>query len=228
MTDSHERLQRIDLWQTATDPHLGRATTPDYQHLVAPEDSARALQLRSDHDRSRFLTRRGFMRFVLAHYVDRDPRALTVGRRCNHCDNPNHGKPHLVEHPTIEFSASATRDLVVVAVSMQGPIGLDVETSIDVPDDDLPDLAKSAFTPGEARYLGLNDATMTRAEFTAAFAAKEALGKADGRGLLVDITTIADRWTVTAMSVTDTTCGALASVGVPQVVERSSDIECSD
>jgi 4'-phosphopantetheinyl transferase len=104
---------------------------------------------------------RAALRALAAELVDADPAAVTVRARCATCGGP-HGRPVLGGSRALDAlhaSVAYAGDAVVVAVSADGPIGIDTEPR----DREAP--------PG-----------MTLVDWVRI----EAVLKADGRGLLVE------------------------------------------
>ncbi|MEO7449190.1 MAG: 4'-phosphopantetheinyl transferase superfamily protein [Humibacillus sp.] len=66
-------------------------------------------------------------RDVLAGVVGGSPAGIVMTRSCPRC-GAEHGPPRLVGHPALHVSLSRTTGLVVVAVTTDAPVGVDVES----------------------------------------------------------------------------------------------------
>lgn len=123
---------------------------------------------------------------LAAHLLARSTagRVAEVSLRhdCPRCGGTDHGRPSLVAgKKRIQVSISHTRTLAVVALSPGGEIGVDVETAAGVP------LTAELFTAAERAAAEADPTGRTGRDL---WAAKEALGKLDGRGILAPLATI--------------------------------------
>jgi 4'-phosphopantetheinyl transferase len=107
---------------------------------------------------------------------------VALERRCPHCGGTDHGRPAVLG-ASAWVSLARTPGYRVLAVSTTGPIGVDVERVSRVARAPL-----DAFTEAERAQIERTPAADRRtAEL---WTAKEAILKADGRGLRVDPRTI--------------------------------------
>jgi 4'-phosphopantetheinyl transferase len=99
-----------------------------------------------------------------------------------------YGKPALDGHADIYFNQSHSQDLSVVCVSTAAPVGIDVEQTR--PLYDMESLAQQVFSPAE--IAALNDLPVYHRKqlFYDIWTRKEAVLKADGRGLSVPPTAV--------------------------------------
>jgi 4'-phosphopantetheinyl transferase len=110
-----------------------------------------------------------------------DVADVRLGRSCQHCGSSGHGRPVVLaaggEHPPY-ISLSRAPGLVLVGVSREVPIGVDVEKDV------------AAGPAGAADLLHAEERARTSQERTTVWVRKESLLKATGDGLLVDPTRI--------------------------------------
>ncbi|MBT1676600.1 4'-phosphopantetheinyl transferase family protein [Curtobacterium aurantiacum] len=105
-----------------------------------------------------------------------EPVAVRAGRVCPHCAGTDHGRPW-ASAAGVPVGVSLSRAPGVVALAVgPSPLGVDVERVSRLAAAPL-----DAFTPDELRRAAGDPAALT-----AAWAAKEAVLKRDGRGLRVD------------------------------------------
>ena len=108
-----------------------------------------------------------------------DPGSVRVARRCPHCGSTGHGVPYLettaAPHPGVHLSLSRAGGYVAVAVSLAGPVGVDIESVAAVARSPLGDVALSC----RERAAGAGD-------LAGAWCSKEAILKCTGDGLRVD------------------------------------------
>jgi len=116
------------------------------------------------------------LRIALGMHLDRPPESLAFAL------GPG-GKPELTGPAgrDVRFSLSHSGDRCVIAVSAEGPIGIDVEEIREVPE--LAGIVRSRFAPGEAaEILALSGGQRLHA-FYRCWTRKEAYLKATGVGI---------------------------------------------
>ena len=159
----------VDVWWAApVDP----AAAPALVALLDHHERERMARFRLPADAARYLAAHALARIVLGRARDLPPAALVLDRTCR-C-GAQHGKPTLDGGP--EFSLTHAGDLVGVAVSGGGAVGLDVEQVR--PMADLAAMAEHVGAPAEPEA------------FFRAWTRKEALLKATGEGLAGPMTAI--------------------------------------
>jgi 4'-phosphopantetheinyl transferase len=163
-------------WARATD------VRPEHDALLGAADLLRRSRLLRPADRQRLTAAAAVVGLVLGAHAGRPPGRLRIDRTCPHCGRP-HGKPRLADVPDLHFSVSHSADCVVVAVSADGPVGVDVEEVGPWDAADLADVAMLTLAPEERAVLSRAPAAVRAAVFTAYWTRKEAAVKATGAGL---------------------------------------------
>ncbi|WP_459855300.1 4'-phosphopantetheinyl transferase family protein [Humidesulfovibrio idahonensis] len=136
-------------------------------------EAKRAAAFVREVDRRRFVLAHAALRIILAAQTKTTPARIAY--RFN-----AHGKPSLVQGGS-EFNLSHAGDWILVAVSVSGPVGIDVEPLRVLPDADA--LVERFFAPEErSAYLACSEPDRARAFFTL-WTRKEAYAKALGQGL---------------------------------------------
>ncbi|MFJ9825626.1 4'-phosphopantetheinyl transferase family protein [Streptomyces sp. NPDC101160] len=130
--------------------------------------------LTEERVRAQYVTAHALLRTVLGEVLDRDPASLSFAK------GP-HGKPYLADVP-VEFSLSHSGELVAVALSLEAPVGVDVER-VPEPSAELPLPVLSSAERAEYDRVA---APERAAAFTTYWVRKEAVLKATGEGLRVD------------------------------------------
>ncbi|MFN8481458.1 MAG: 4'-phosphopantetheinyl transferase superfamily protein [Anaerolineae bacterium] len=143
--------------------------------VLSADERTRAEQIPLADDRTRFVVTRKGLRDVLRRYLG-SPAAVAFAY------GP-YGKPMLA--PTVpqrlEFNVSHAEGLALVAVSLEMPVGVDVEPVR--PLDDLADLAEQVFSPAERAAWDRLPESERLAGFFEAWTRKEAVLKGLGDGL---------------------------------------------
>ncbi|HYA80917.1 MAG TPA: 4'-phosphopantetheinyl transferase superfamily protein, partial [Methylocystis sp.] len=159
------------VWRASGVPDA--ASLAEFALTLSDDERAQAARFRFERDRARFIRAHGILREVLARYLAASPARLSFVR------GP-FGKPSLAG-AELEFSLSHCEDLVLVAVSRCGAVGVDVERVREI--SDARSLAARFFTRGENTALAAAPAGERRELFFAIWTRKEAYVKATGEGL---------------------------------------------
>jgi len=154
--------------------HLANLGCLEHRHhaLLDAREARRSARFRLDADRDRFTLATVLLRALVAQRANVDFVSATIDRTCEVCGEP-HGRPRLAQ-PGLEASISHAGDVVAVALTDAGPVGVDIEV---VSSGEYESLITSVCTPAEQEFLrGPRD-------FYAYWTRKEAVLKATGEGL---------------------------------------------
>lgn len=168
-----ERVAHV--WRVALDVS-GEVVAP-LLDLLCPEERQQAARLRTEDLRRRFIVRRARLRQLLARYLEAAPADVRF-------DHGAYGKPALAapwDNSRIEFSASHSAEIALVAIGQARAIGVDIERIRPLPD--FEDLCRNYFAPAETEALGRIRESDRLPAFFRAWARKEAVLKALGTGL---------------------------------------------
>lgn len=156
--------------------HLGDQDPLD--HLLSPDELERADRFRAPELRRRFVSARGVLRSLLAEWDDVDPRDLRIMAN-------DHGKPRLVSHSRTAFNVSHSGDFALYALAAGcDDVGVDVEQIRHV---DALDLSERYFSADERRELIRCSPDTRLSAFFDGWVRKEAVIKADGRGMAIPL-----------------------------------------
>ena len=138
-------------------------------------DRERAARFRFSEDRERFVLSRGLLRKCLGHYLHQTPETIELAYT-------DRGRPILPHDETIQFSISHAHDLVAIALTADGRVGIDLECV--QPHSDLLELAKRIFSEEDLQiFQALLPGPEALAAFFRAWTRKEAYLKARGEGI---------------------------------------------
>ncbi len=176
---------RVDAVQVLVRPVVeGRAPPPGIEHWLSDEEHARAARFVKDLDRWRFIEARALLRFVLGHHLDIEPSSIEFV--LSPCGKPQHSCPESARG--VAFNLSHTVGMIVVALAADGQrVGVDVEKCGSRVD--ALKIASSHFSPRESAYLHALPPAAQADAFRQLWTRKEALHKADGRGLALPLDT---------------------------------------
>ena len=107
---------------------------------------------------------------------------VAIEQRCERCGG-SHGRPLVLAPSGVQLSLSRAGDVVVVAVSLVGPIGVDVESIGAVGRAGFDDVAFNGLERVALHSVPAHARDRARAEL---WTAKEAVLKLSGQGLTVD------------------------------------------
>jgi len=181
----------LQLWRINLGP--GDARLPDIRILLDQAcavlntaERERAARMRAGAPREEFIAGRGCLRRLLGTVLNADPRTLIL-------ETGPQGKPFLRSKPgqiAPEFNLAHSHGVILIGLSMVGAIGVDVEY-LD-PGVELYDVARTAFHADDLariQFAATQDEGL--AGFYRCWTRKEAVAKADGRGLTLEPTSFA-------------------------------------
>jgi len=167
--------QHVDVWRSTTQlPAMQRISL---QQCLSPLEIERANRYRIMDRREEFIIARGLLRTLLARLLREDPLDLefSIGSK---------GKPALRRPDTgsaIRFNVSHSHGIILIAMTHDREIGVDVEMIRDKTDHER--MAQRFFSPAECEQLQrLPEADRQRAFFHC-WTRKEAFLKATGMGI---------------------------------------------
>lgn len=144
---------------------------------LSSDEKKRAERFRFDKDKRGFVLARGLLRQVLSRYAEAEPEALSFTYSSD-------GKPELLQPrdgQAVRFNLSHSGDVVLIAVTRDCHLGVDVECldrKLDVHE-----IAQRFFAPEEAAALDRLPVALQRKAFFQYWTTKEAYAKAIGGGL---------------------------------------------
>lgn len=143
------------------------------EHLLWPGEKHRARRFRLRSDGRRYVAGRGILRLLLGDLLMQDPARV-------HIATTAHGKPVLSESSPIDFSVSHSGRTALYAFTSYGDVGIDVE---EIRTLDPVRLSQTCFSIAEQAELLAIDPKVRLHTFFDGWVRKEAVVKADGRGL---------------------------------------------
>lgn len=165
---------QVHIWRIDLD-HIAPAS---WEETLCAEEfrKAKCFVQKKHHDR--FLQGRSWLRSLLSAYTSVAPRELEIGFN-------QYGKPHLPLRYRLGFNLSHSENLAVIAIGRNQMIGIDIERLV------LPwgghALAQQVFSAEEYRsFTALPDDGLL-IPFLTCWTRKEALAKALGVGLTLDL-----------------------------------------
>jgi 4'-phosphopantetheinyl transferase len=164
----------VHVWQTTLQmPSSGIA---QLRQILSPDERARADRFHFEMDRRRGVIGRGYLRLLLGRILDVPANELQF-------KYDEFGKPSLMpgQRLPLQFNVSHSGDLILIAITMDRAVGVDVERIRT--DLDPNGIAEQFFSTEERRVLALLVGADRYKAFFACWTRKEAYLKATGVGL---------------------------------------------
>jgi 4'-phosphopantetheinyl transferase len=163
-------------WADTRDQSIGALAT-----VLSDSEFGRAGGYHREQDRRRFITACWLLRTTVAAQLGTTPEEVQIDRRCTDCGK-QHGKPSIrTDGDPVHVSISHSGYRVAVALSLAGPVGVDVEELKPDPGG-IPQMALSPLELKTLQTLPERDQEMG---FIRMWVRKEALLKATGHGLRI-------------------------------------------
>jgi len=158
----------LHLWQAQIST-LARHC-PALEAVLSADERGRAARFFNETVRTRFIVARGVLRYILSKHTRIPPQelAFVYGAR---------GKPTL---PDVQFNLSHTNDLILIGVSPQQSLGVDVEYIYPIPE--MATIARDYFSINEQHALFALPPEQRQDAFFTLWTRKEAYIKATGDG----------------------------------------------
>jgi len=161
--------EKVQIWSAFFD----RENSTSYFDILSKDEITRAERLKDTGNASRQVISRGILRLILSNYTRKDPIDLVFG--CS-----EFGKPYLSdpENSDICFNLSHSDNLLLVAVTKEKQIGIDVEKN----DGDINISGITALVFSVEEQISLSHSTDPIHEFYELWTVKEAILKSTGFG----------------------------------------------
>jgi 4'-phosphopantetheinyl transferase len=166
----------IQIWHgniAAEDGHY-----QNYWRILDAAEQARAGGFKNELLRKRYVEAHGRLRNILARTLNEPPEKIRI-------HNTGYGKPYLADNPALAFNLSHSASAMVIAVSWNCQLGVDVEHCKSRTS--LAGLVDKCFAEEEIAYWNKLPETQKTAEFYRFWTRKEAFVKATGHGIALGL-----------------------------------------
>lgn len=174
------------LWYILPDEVKSASLLNQYLELLSSCEKENVLRMQGDQLKKRALLARALVRTTIARYQINSqfsPRTLKFRKNI-------HGKPEVdwqqnndFTPPVLHFNISHTSSLIACGVTLDSPIGIDVEEKHRRTKSNMISFARRYFSPQEVDLLAsISDPEIQRCEFLKLWTLKESYVKALGRG----------------------------------------------
>ena len=161
--------------------YVGKVTDFDVDALVGclnNNEKAKLSRLRRVADQQLYIVAHSLKRFVLARYMDVSPASLLF-------DTEGNGKPFCTHPEAPFFNLSHSGQWVVIAVSIDTPVGVDIEFERAVDKDGIVKRIGS-----DVEVAAYQRSAAPQQHFLCLWTQKEAVSKACGQGISVGLSSI--------------------------------------
>ena len=172
-------FEGVQVWRLELTPGLSSRGLGDYFGLLSEGEKARANGIRIAAVREEFIAGRGLLRLLLGSATGEDPAGLMLATKLN-------GKPCLAASAMVEFNVSHSDGMILIALSRASAVGVDVEFVSDEfgAAEELIGIARESFHADECTEIERTPPGRARLmAFYRAWTRREAVAKADGRGI---------------------------------------------
>jgi 4'-phosphopantetheinyl transferase len=169
----------VHVWRASLEMTPSQVKT--LEQMLSADELSRTGRFYFQKDRDHFIVARGLLRTILGKYLLMKPDELRF------CYGP-FGKPALEEKThgkTLRFNASHSHGLALFSFALDREIGVDLEYIRS--DFSVEDIAAQFFSQREAGALNALPENVRQKAFFTLWTRKEALMKADGTGLALDL-----------------------------------------
>ena len=145
-----------------------------FRRTLEPDEIDRAGRFHFEKHRRHFVVARGFLRTVIARYLETQPESLRFSYGA-------YGKPALASEHVLRFNLSHSHEVALLAVALDAELGVDVEhVRADFASEDI---ARRFFSRAEVEVFNALPREEQVAAFFRCWTRKEAYIKAIGKGL---------------------------------------------
>jgi 4'-phosphopantetheinyl transferase len=162
----------VDVWVIPV--RASEAVVSKFKAVLSQDELARATRLRFEHLRRSFIVAHGTQRVLLSRYLKVAPAEIQFTYSAK-------GKPNISGTSNIRFNLSHSGDFVLLAVTLNCDVGVDLEQMRPLPD--LANIADRYFSREETSELMSLPPEQHERAFFACWTRKEAYIKAVGEGL---------------------------------------------
>lgn len=170
-------LKDKDIHVITTDLNIYPDLQQQLSSLLSPDEKDRASKFKFDKHRRRFIASHGFLRHILAGQLNTDP--MTVKYSFGETGKPKISTDQNPDH--LCFNLSHSHELAVIAISLNTPLGVDIE-HVRESVDHL-GLAERYFSKEEFSKMSELTGKEQIQTFYRAWTRKEAVLKARGQGI---------------------------------------------
>jgi len=162
----------VQVWGIVLD--VTHSELPRASSILSQDERERAARLISEEHRCRSIAAHAMLRAILSRYCGASPEQLAIRRTSD-------GKPVLSDYPSIRFNLTHSHGRALIAIARDREVGVDLEQVRQ--EVDVVRLAKRFLSERDLAFIEYGDPAQRHERFLKAWVAREAVFKADGRGM---------------------------------------------
>lgn len=162
----------VDIWRIFISEQIN--FLDDYNELLSKKEIKKSKAYAFEKDKNSYLIRHAALRQLIGSYLNIEPNSIKF-------DTQGNDKPILKTPQTLKFNLSHSGDMILIAISPNLEVGIDVEMNKPLPD--FANIVKSYFSKNEIDKLFNLSETDQLEGFYNCWTRKEAYIKATGQGL---------------------------------------------
>lgn len=145
-----------------------------FNTLLSEDEKQKAGSFVFFSDKQRYIISRGFLRYLLGHYLKISPGSVKFAYN-------DFGKPELIGASNLHFNLSHSGNFLLIGINKKTPIGVDLEHERE--NINIKEIAYKYFTEAEYKKLNTMPEIEQKSVFYTTWTRKEAIIKALGKGL---------------------------------------------
>lgn len=170
--------EEVHIWSAAIDERFDKLLTNSF---LSENEKVRGGKFSYDIDSFVYSVRHNLLRIILGRYLKYPPAEIKF-------KNTPYQKPYIVYPITsMQFNISISSNRFVAAFCQQHSIGVDIELIRKI--GNISQLTEDYFTPNEASWINTYPESMLETVFFSIWSKKEAIVKATGQGLNIQLNT---------------------------------------
>jgi len=132
----------LHVWQVST--NITPKAFLEYKNVLTGKELNNISFLKFKQAKDSYVVSQGALRKLLSGYLGIPPNLVKIGRQ-------EKGKPYSIDDPNLNFNMSNSGQLVAIAFSYDGEVGIDIEQIRPLPD--LDEMINANFSANEIRFI---------------------------------------------------------------------------
>ena len=163
--------KELHVWQVPT--NITPEAFVEYKNVLSEKELNNISFFKFKQAKDSYVVSQGSLRMLLSRYLGVPANLVRIGRQVK-------GKPYSIDDPNLNFNMSNSGNLVAIAFSYDGEVGIDIEQIRYLPD--LDEMINTNFSANEIRFINAKPEQRIN-RFFRFWTIKESYLKAIGEGM---------------------------------------------